>query len=175
MKTTIIKTNPVNSYLEIRENPDTGYKSLFALRNLKNRIKLSDFKPQTILESPSMYSVQVGENQHIELNPNYLQYINHSCDPNIYFDIRRMAIITLKPIQSGEEIAFFYPSTEWKMSEPFECSCGSSDCLKLIKGGAFLSHDNLTKYRLSEFVLHKYSQLAEIQYQKFKKFHHIEA
>ena len=90
--------------------------------------------------------------QHIELNPNYLQYTNHSCSPNVFFDTARMEVISLRAISAGEEITFFYPSTEWKLIEPFDCACGSEQCLQRIQGAAYLSGEELKRYRLTDYV-----------------------
>lgn len=44
-----------------------------------------------------------------------------------------------KGIKSGEDITFFYPSTEWDMAQGFECSCGAADCLGQIRGAKYLT------------------------------------
>lgn len=31
----------------------------------------------------------------------------------------------LRDIKEGDVLEFFYPSTEWDMAQPFECSCGA--------------------------------------------------
>lgn len=31
----------------------------------------------------------------------------------------------LRDIQPGDELSFFYPSTEWEMAQGFECKCGA--------------------------------------------------
>ena len=77
---------------------------------------------------------------------------------------------TLRPILGGDEVSFFYPSTEWKMTEPFDCLCGNDDCLGHVSGAAYLGHDNLSKYRLSDYIIHKYGRLPEIQHRRFTQF-----
>lgn len=52
---------------------------------------------------------QVGPTQHIMLSPEWLQYINHSCDPNVFFDTASFKLIALKDIAAGDELCFFYP------------------------------------------------------------------
>lgn len=37
-------------------------------------------------------------------------------------------------LQRGDELTFFYPSTEWEMAQPFECNCGTATCKKWIAG-----------------------------------------
>ncbi|MGB3535598.1 MAG: SET domain-containing protein [Microcoleaceae cyanobacterium] len=70
------------------------------------------FESQAVLTSPNYLTLQRGDAQHIILKPEFLQSLNHSCDPNIFFDLEKMAIIALKDIKIGEELTFFYPSTQ---------------------------------------------------------------
>lgn len=150
-----IKKISTTPELEIHENTQTGFKSLFAAKNIEEGIVLSKIDFEKMLNAPDKYSVQIGENQHVVLKPDYLKFINHSCNPNVFFDLNRMEIRTLREIKSGEEIAFFYPSTEWKMTEPFDCLCGSSNCLTRIAGAYNLSSDSFRKYQFSDFVLQR--------------------
>ena len=80
----------------------------------------------------------------------------------MFLDTQKMELKTLQSIKAGEELVFFYPSTEWKMKEPFNCICKSPDCLQRIQGAAYLTYDNLVKYRLSEYILDKYRNLPNI-------------
>ncbi|MGB1243061.1 MAG: SET domain-containing protein-lysine N-methyltransferase [Chitinophagales bacterium] len=153
--TTLLKHHQVSSTLEVRENTQTGYHSMFAAQNLKATTVLSKFGYETKLTIPSRFSVQINETEHITLKPQYLQYINHSCNPNVFFDTQKMQIEVLRDIREGEEICFFYPSTEWKMTESFDCSCKSERCLGKIQGAAYLTSNQIEKYRLSEYILQK--------------------
>lgn len=137
---------------EVWLNNNTQQQSLHALIQLNTGDKIADFTAGELLASPTYLTVQVGLNRHITLMPKFLQYINHSCDPNVFFDTTKMEVVCLKPIQAGEEFRFFYPSTEWEMDQPFVCNCGSSNCLQLINGAAHLSDETLEKYRLSDFI-----------------------
>ncbi len=152
MKADNLKKHQVTPFLEVREYIDAGYKSLFAAQNIAPATILSPVTYQEILPSPSRYSLQLQDGQHIELEPIYLRYTNHSCSPNVFFDTTGMVLQSITEIKIGEEIAFFYPSTEWEMTEPFDCVCGSENCLGQIQGAAFLSDEMLNKYRLSAFV-----------------------
>jgi hypothetical protein len=37
-------------------------------------------------------------------------------------------------LKAGEELTFFYPSTEWDMAQGFDCFCGSKTCKGWIDG-----------------------------------------
>jgi hypothetical protein len=84
--------------------------------------------------------------------PVFLQYINHSCNPNVFFDTTTMEVIALRDIEPNEEFSFFYPSTEIDMAQPFICYCGSKDCLQNIRGAKYITGEILKKYRLTDFV-----------------------
>lgn len=145
--------------MNIHEDPQTGYKSLYAKQDFSANSILHKFSFREKLDTPTQHSVQINEQEHILLQPEYLQYINHSCHPNVFFDTQRMEIRVLKDIQAGEQITFFYPSTEWKMTEPFDCSCNSEQCLGQVQGAAYLNYDQFVKYQLSTYISNKYKNL----------------
>ncbi|KAI1388709.1 uncharacterized protein F4822DRAFT_403621 [Hypoxylon trugodes] len=93
-----------------------------------------DFPPCTIAEVPTYATVQCGRNKHLNLNSDLL-YINHSCEPSLIFDTANFNIIAgPNGLQAGEELTFFYPSTEWDMAQPFDCLCGKPTCRGRISG-----------------------------------------
>jgi hypothetical protein len=114
---------------------------------------ISFFNAKETFTRPSYLTVQIGVNQHITLMPEFLQYINHSCSPNVFFDTKLMQLICLKPIVVGEELRFFYPSTEWQMQQPFVCNCGANNCLQLIQGAAYLSNSAIAQHRFTDFIM----------------------
>ncbi len=119
---------------------------------------ISKFAANRTQSYATYLTIQTGMNTHITLQPDFLQYTNHSCDPNVFFDTTAMEIIALKPIQPGDELTFFYPATEWEMSQPFVCNCKSSNCLQLINGAAHLDRSTLEKYRLTDFIWQQLQQ-----------------
>ena len=139
----------------LKTNPDSGFKSLYASRNYNKGEILTSFSSFTLHATPSRYTIQIGEKRHIELQPTMLRFINHSCQPNLFFDIPSRQVICLEQIIEGQAFSYFYPSTEWEMSEPFDCHCGSENCLKIIKGAAYLSKDVVNKYGFTDFILKK--------------------
>ena len=112
-----------------------------------------------ITQSYATYlTVQTSVDKHITLMPEFLQYINHSCEPNVFFNTTTMELVCLKALQPGDELTFFYPSTEWEMSQPFVCNCGHTSCLQLINGASHLMPETLAKYRLTDFILNQAKQ-----------------
>jgi hypothetical protein len=137
---------------EVRRRNTNDQNALFALRSYRAGEVIADFSAGTISAEPTYLTVQVGLRKHITLQPEFLQYINHSCDPNVFFDTTTMQLVALKPLKPEEEMTFFYPSTEWKMIQTFQCYCGSSHCLGEIKGAAYLSKEAQERYRLTDFI-----------------------
>src|SRR5690606_4403526 len=126
---------------EVRLHSSNQQKALFSLRGWQPGEVIADFSAGTISAEPTYLTVQVGVRKHITLQPEFLQYINHSCEPNVFFDTTSMQLVALKPVEPGEEMTFFYPSTEWKMTQTFNCFCGSPACIGNIRGAAYLSKE----------------------------------
>lgn len=140
---------------EVRLNPSSRQQGLFAIRSFERNERLIEFSIRSIQSTPTYLTVQIGENEHFEFEPDHLKYLNHSCDPNVFIDLESLTLLAIKPIVNGEELRFFYPSTEWKMDQPFECSCGSNKCLGTISGAHNLSNTQLTNYKLSPYIQQK--------------------
>lgn len=163
-------TNPVyrlisdHTFAVVRQNILNDQKAFFAQRKYQPGEVLTTFSAGETLSKPSYLTVQVGINQHIMLEPEHLQYINHSCDPNVFFDTHTMEIVAVKTIEERDEMTFFYPSSEWDMAQPFTCLCGCSNCLGVIQGAAHISPDIINKYKLTRFIqqqLHDRSNTKE--------------
>ncbi|GAB1313218.1 Post-SET domain-containing protein [Madurella fahalii] len=102
-----------------------------------------DFPPCTVAAKPTYATVQMGRDKHLDLN-SYLLYINHSCEPSLIFDTANMNVIAgPKGLQPGEELTFFYPSTEWHMAQPFDCLCGKPTCRGRISGAEDMTLEQL--------------------------------
>ena len=148
----------VTSFAEIWECQRTGAKSLHAKIQFLPGDVISPIDVKEYVATPNYLSVQVSEQKHILLSPVFLQYINHSCDPNTFFDTTNMRVVCLKKINIGEAMTFFYPSTEWSMAQGFNCLCGSDNCLETIQGAKYISSEVLGKYKLSDHIGKKLSQ-----------------
>ena len=147
-----VKETPSN-FAEILQNNVTKQNSLHVIKSFKTRDVISKFSAATVAEIPTYLTVQTGVDEHITLQPTFLQYINHSCNPNIFFDTTKYELVALKDIEVGDELKFFYPSSEWDMTQNFECNCGSINCLQNIKGAAHIAKEILANYKLTDFIL----------------------
>jgi len=152
---THIKINTDTDVFEVRQDPQSGFKALFACRSFEAGEALIRFRIKYLRSTPTYLTVQMDEKSHFEFDPEFLQYMNHHCDPNVHLNLEEFSLVALKSIEAGEELHFFYPSTEWKMDRPFECHCGAKNCLGLISGAHTLSTTQLSNYQLSPYIQQK--------------------
>lgn len=99
-------------------------------------------------------TVADGPDSCVELNSD-LVYCNHSCTPSVVFDMARyeVRVVDDRPLAVGDELTFFYPSTEWTMAQPFKCNCGAGErCLGLINGSKDMDPAVLRRYWLTEHI-----------------------
>ncbi|GAA5824992.1 hypothetical protein JCM11251_006055 [Rhodosporidiobolus azoricus] len=128
---------------------------------------------------PTSYtsSAPSSTRRHIELNSDLL-YVNHSCDPNVVFDVNgteagpeeedetgrwedRWRVRAEKDIKEGEILTFAYFSTEWHMDQPFSCLCGTDRCLGVIRGAEHIEKEVLNSYFINDHIkAQKEHQLA---------------
>ena len=124
-------------------------------------VTLIDLEPHQLFASMDGYTptkhrtyatVQSGKNADIDLNTD-LVYCNHSCEPNVVFDMERFEVRAGdRHIKAGDELTFFYPSSEWDMSQPFDCRCGSSKCLGSIQGAKHVDPEIARRYWLNKHI-----------------------
>ncbi len=141
-----------HQFASIMQNRLNGQKALHVNKSFSPGEVICSFKAGITQSFATYLTVQIEKDTHITLVPEFLQYINHSCAPNVFFDTTTMQLICLRPLQHGDEMTFFYPSTEWEMAQPFVCNCGDDLCLQLINGASQLSEETLSRYRLTDFI-----------------------
>lgn len=153
------QTSPVSysifsshDFAEVREDNHSLAKSLHSLKQFSKGDVICKFKAAAILKKPTYLTVQTGMDEHIHLDPDFLKYTNHSCEPTVFFDTAVMQFVALKDMLPGDEFTFFYPSTEWQMAQPFECLCGKATCLRNIAGAAHMNTEVLKQYQLTVFI-----------------------
>jgi hypothetical protein len=137
---------------EVRQNKENQQHGLFANASFKTGDSIASFNASKIVDTPNYLTVQVSEHKHIHLFPEYLQYVNHCCEPNVLFNTSSMQLECISDIEAGEELRFFYPATEWKMAQQFICNCGKPSCVGLIQGAADTPTEVLNKYKLTDFI-----------------------
>ncbi|GAA5879669.1 hypothetical protein JCM3774_002401 [Rhodotorula dairenensis] len=142
--------------------------TLCPIRNTLPGIKA--YSSVQVLPDPPLASAPSSpdERRHIELNSDLL-YVNHSCDPNVVFDVNgqeaqpaqedatgkwegRWRVRAERDIAVGEILTFAYFSTEWDMDQPFSCLCGTERCIRTIKGAKDIDQSVLATYFVNDHI-----------------------
>ena len=117
-------------------------KALVCGKEYQTGEKVQEYQYKEIVSTPNKYTVQIGENKHaMGSDETWAIYVNHSCNPNTFFNIQTMSFYARKNLSKGEEITFNYLTTEHDMREQFECQCGSENCIKFIQGNKYLTEE----------------------------------
>ena len=103
-----------------------------------------------VVNKATRFTVQIGRDEHTDVGK--LAALNHSCDPNVILDTKNMLMVASRDIAKGEELSFFYPSTEWEMDAPFICLCGASSCIHVVAGARFLPLSVLEHHYLNTHI-----------------------
>jgi hypothetical protein len=125
-------------------------RSLIARQDFKRGDVIYQIPAEKISDKANRFTVQMNREQHTEVGK--LSALNHSCDPNVILDMERMLVIASRDIKTGEELSFFYPSTEWEMAAPFICLCGSPRCIHVVAGARFLPLSTLEHHYLNRHI-----------------------
>ena len=106
-----------------------------------------------VVAHPTYHSIQTGPETHID-DLAHFAYLNHSCRPNTIVNTSALALVATRDIAAGEELTFFYPSTEWDMKHPFVCQCGEPECIGTVAGAKYLGREALDRYFINEHIRH---------------------
>lgn len=138
----------------IQSRPGSDQQGLFSRKAFSAGAVLCRFTAAARFTKPNRLTIQTTATKHIQLLPACLLFTNHSCHPTVFFNMQSFELEALQAIQPGDELTFFYPSTEWEMAESFRCHCGSPQCLGNIQGARYLPANAIQHYRLNEFIKH---------------------
>lgn len=60
-----------------------------------------------------------------------------------------------RDLKEGDDLTFFYPSTEWEFDRPFDCLCGAGkgQCVRDVQGAKVLSKEELNKWFINKHIL----------------------
>jgi len=90
-------------------------------------------------------TLQLGEGLYYRLSEgplcvdaNRTIFANHHCSPNGYICFEDLTYRALRDVSAGDELTFNYCTTEYEMVQPFDCLCGSSNCLGRVAGCKYL-------------------------------------
>jgi len=115
---------------------------------------------ENVSEEITYQSIQVGKNLHF-LQDDFFSNLNHSCEPTTIIDTKNYVIIANRDIRPGEELNFFYPSTEWKMAQPFHCECGSENCIGYLEGAYNVSINCMQQHFINDHIKEEIMNLVK--------------
>ena len=124
--------------------------SLVTIRAFKKGEVICPVPRQNVMPHPNRYTVQIGRDLHTQVGE--LAALNHSCDPNVIIETEQMLLIARRAIKTGDELFYFYPSTEWEMHSPFICGCGAAGCIRVVAGARFLPCSTLEQHYLTPHI-----------------------
>ncbi len=121
--------------LQICETEGKG-RGLFASRHFAPDDLVMSARAVAKSDVRSSHSVQTDWDEHVVMDlPATL--INHSCDANVGIrdnDLGAYDFFALTDIMEGEELVWDYNASEWEISTPFQCACGSPRCRGRLRG-----------------------------------------
>jgi hypothetical protein len=103
-----------------------------------------------VLSVRTYRTIQIEVSSHLE--GTVAAFLNHSCQPTSIVQASTLSVHAAKDLKAGDEITFFYPSTEWDMARPFKCLCGAQDCIGFVAGARYLSMDTFTHYFVNPHI-----------------------
>jgi len=109
-------------------------------------------KPALITDAKDSHTVQIDWDRHVLMKPPAV-LINHSCNANTGIQNNSESgsydFFALIPIEKGEELTWDYEASEWDLSTPFSCNCGSPNCRGKIRG--FKYHGDIIREQYGEY------------------------
>jgi hypothetical protein len=149
---------------------ENKFRTLVTKQAYKKGDVICSMPSENIVDKPTRFTVQIAKDKHTHVGK--LAALNHSCDPNVILDTEHMLMIARRDIDKGEELFFFYPSTEWEMQAPFICLCGAANCIQVVAGARFLPLSVLETQYLSkhirELIVNSINE-TELHLKKLKK------
>lgn len=128
----------------------SGEKGYAAAEALPAGAIIASWEENAVASEATKFTIQVGRDRHVDADA--VRYLNHSCVPSVFVDASTGDVVALRPLAAGEDLVFFYPSTEWEMTTPFDCACGHDGCIGKISGASVVSADVLRRYAVNEHI-----------------------
>lgn len=153
---------PLSEIVQVVHGSGDFSSKLISLVDRKPGERLCSIEGAVLVNQRAYTSVQVSEDCDMELKSN-LVFCNHSCDPSVVFDTAKLEVrVGDRPLKRGQDLTFFYPSSEWDMTQPFECNCGAAKCLGLVQGAQYLDEGVLQRYWLNPHIRRLLEKRAEM-------------
>lgn len=122
---------------------------LFTIPSLKRHALIAKEEGYYIdtRDKVSKFCIQISSDKFLDYteHPHYLDFINHSCDPNMRYDTTHLAFYAIMDIPEHAELTYDYDTTESDLTldgSDFVCLCDSENCRTYISG--YESHCNIS-------------------------------
>jgi hypothetical protein len=86
-----------------------------------------------IITDIRQHSLQIEPGKHL-YDVYFTGYLLHSCDPNVFLDMKNMKLFAIKDIRAYDYLYMDYAQTEDVLYKQFPCSCNSENCRGWITG-----------------------------------------
>lgn len=147
-------TTPLSSLVKVVHGTGEFSSKLVSLVDRNPGAILAKIEGETETSQRAYDTLQVSEDTDLQVTGDLL-YCNHSCDPSVVFDTERMEVrvVEKRALKAGDDITYFYPSTEWDMQQPFQCNCGSAKCIGLVSGAKDLDDVALKQQYMNPHIV----------------------
>lgn len=117
---------------------------LFSLESYKEEELVFDESKHIFIHKSEFVfenSMKLYGNYYIDSHTTLISdFINHSCDPNLRYDIENFKFNAVKNIKVGEELTYNYNMTEVELEREklsFICCCNSQNCVGVVRSKLF--------------------------------------
>ncbi|KAJ5493480.1 hypothetical protein N7539_002226 [Penicillium diatomitis] len=161
-----LEQNELQDLMEYKRTPE-GQLSTVSRVNAPRGSHLCYVRTQISVPESTWSSFQTSKSSHAEFN-SALVYMNHSCAPTVELEVfapdsrgeypngvsGELRVVQDRDLRVGDELTWFYPSTEFISPRPFECLCGAGKelCIGTQRGSNFLSEEVLSRYFINNHV-----------------------
>ncbi|KAK6542082.1 hypothetical protein TWF694_007851 [Orbilia ellipsospora] len=161
-----LTANHLDKFVEYRHT-SFGQISTIAKVDLPRGSHFCYITTQIPVPKTTWSSIQTSKTDHIELASG-LVYMNHSCAPTLEIEVYspnskgeypngragEFRVLKDRDLKAGEELTFFYPSTEYMSPRPFDCLCGAGEgvCIGRQAGAHFLPKTVLDIYFMNDHI-----------------------
>jgi SET domain-containing protein len=87
--------------------------------------------------------------------------INHSCDPNIWYEHGNENLYARHDIKKGDQLTIDYATYVANISLQFECKCGEACCRNVVTSNDYMKQELIDKYK-GHFSCYLTSKMSNI-------------
>jgi hypothetical protein len=98
-------------------------------------------------EDLRIHSIQVDDDLFLVSKPPFesADFFNHSCAPNCGI-AGSILVVTMRDVESGEELCFDYAMSDTDDYDEFTCNCGSDACRGVVRSDDWRSPEIQARY-----------------------------